>query len=95
MFVVYQYKIVKFEISSDTIKRTTKCQSNFSCLNGEENPKCNNGLAMCSVEDHIAHEMVFVDFNNYYSCNYSIPFGEIHRICNCPVRYEIYKRYQM
>ena len=35
-----------FEISSDTIKRTTKYHANFSCLNDKENSKCNDGLAM-------------------------------------------------
>ena len=85
----------KLEISEDIIKLTTKCHSNFSCLDDEENPKCPGKLFLCPVENHIDDRMVFVDFNKDSSCDYSIPFGLTHRICHCPVRNEIYKRYNM
>jgi len=88
-------KIVKIEISEDVIKQTIKCHSNFSCLDDEENPKCPERLDMCPVENHINGRMVFVDFNKDPSCDYSMPFGENHRICSCPVRNEIYKRYNL
>ena len=87
--------VSKLEISEDIIKLTTKCHSNFSCLNDKYNPKCPDGLDMCPVENHIDNRMVFVNFNNDYSCVYSMPFGLTHRICHCPVRNEIYKRYSM
>jgi hypothetical protein len=85
----------KLEISEDIIKQTTKCHSNFSCLDDEENPKCPVELALCPVENHIDDSMVFVDFNKDPSCDYSMPYGTDHRICHCPVRNEIYKRYSM
>lgn len=86
---------MKFEISIDTIKRTTKCHANFSCLNDAENPKSNDRLAICPVEDYIAHDMVFVDFQDNSFCNYNMLYGTKNRICHCPVRNEIYKRYNM
>jgi hypothetical protein len=78
----------KLEISEDTIRRTTKCHSNFHCLNDAENPKC-------PVEADLGSGLVIVNFNNASSCNYSIPFEIDKIICHCPVRYEIYKHYRM
>jgi len=87
--------IVGIEGIDEVIKRTKKCHANFSCLNDKENPKCPDGLAMCSVENNIVDGMVFVNFNNDLSCQYSTQYGIDKRICSCPVRYEIYKHYQM
>ncbi len=43
----------KLEISEDIIKQTTKCHSNFSYLDDEENPQCPVELALCPVENHV------------------------------------------
>ena len=86
---------MKIEISDEVIKRTTKCHSNFSCLNDKENPKCSDRLPMCPVEIKIGSDMVFVYFNYDISCVYNTPFGDNQRICHCPVRYEIYECYKM
>ena len=86
---------MKNEISDAVIKQTTKCHSSFACLNDEEYPKCSDGLAVCEIENHIAQDLLFVDFENDFSCNYSTSFGAGKRICKCPVRYEIYKRYSI
>ena len=83
----------KLEISEDTIKRTRQCHSNFYCLNSEGNPQCPVGLALCSVKKDIGAGMVIVKVNNGFSCNYSIDFRKGEKVCICPVRYEIYKRY--
>ncbi len=83
----------KLEISEDIINRTTHCHSNFYCLNNEENPQCPVGLTMCKVERKIGEGMVFVKYNNSIACNYCLPFGKGDKICCCPVRYEIYERY--
>ena len=91
----YLFRTMKIEISEEVINKTTKCHSDFYCLNDAENPKCSDGLAMCPVEKNIADGMVFVDFNNDFSCNYSMSFATDKRICHCPVRYEIYTRYKM
>ncbi len=91
----YSGTIVEIEISDEIIKRATKCHANFSCLNDKETPKSSDRLAMCSVEHNIAKNMVFVNFNNDSSCIYNVPFGKDDRICKCPVRFEIYKRYKI
>ena len=89
------YEIVKFEISSDTINRTTHCHCNFNCLNGNENPTCCDDKPLCSVTSEIGKDMLHVDFNNDYSCSYKLDFVKAGFICNCPVRYEIYKRHDL
>ncbi len=83
----------KLEISQDIIELTTKCHSNFSCLNDEENPKCPDGLALCPVENEIGKDTVFVNFDKDHDCAYSTFYGTENRICLCPVRNEIYKLY--
>ncbi len=86
---------MKIKISDEVIKQATKCHSNFSCLKDKENPKCSDRFDMCTVEHNIGNNMLFINFNYDISCIYNTPFGNNQRICNCPVRYEIYKRYKM
>lgn len=87
------HEIMKFEINSDTIKRTTKCHCNLNCLNDNENPTCCDGKPLCPVESTIGKDMLHVAFNNDHNCSYKLDFVKAGFICNCPVRYEIYKRY--
>lgn len=94
-FISFGDAMPKLHISEDTIKQTTKCDSNFSCLNYEENPKCRDGLALCPVEYKIGYGKVFVHFNKDSSCTYNVPFGINKRMCTCPVRNEIYIHYYM
>ena len=85
---------MKFEISSDTINRTTHCHRNFNCLNGNENPTCCDDKPLCSVKYTIGKDMLIVDFNNDCNCNYKFDLLNAGFICKCPVRYEIYTRYE-
>jgi len=85
---------MKFEISSDTINRTTHCHCNFNCLNGNENPTCCDDKPLCSVKYTIGKDMLIVDFNNDCNCNYKFDLLNAGFICKCPVRYEIYTRYE-
>jgi hypothetical protein len=87
--------IVKIEINNIIIDKATKCHANLSCLNDKDTPKCSDRLAMCPVESKIGDGMVFVNFNHDISCIYNIPFVDNQIICNCPVRYEIYERYNI
>ena len=84
-------------ISDESLKRTTMCASNFLCLTTDRNPMCSKERPMCSVEVPL-DSMIFVkDTNNYYAyndCLYKVAHGSGY-LCTCPVRFEIYSRYNM
>jgi hypothetical protein len=73
------------EINKSTIKSTTKCEKSFRCLNGDKK-------GLCDVEFIAPDQIAFVRCSDIEDCNYRMNFGYSH-ICNCPVRKEIYKRY--
>lgn len=83
---------MKFDISQDVIKRTTKCPSNFYCLDDTESPMCAEDTPMCPVEIHIEKSVLFVKAPHTILCPYKVHFGTSY-ICTCPVRYEISKQY--
>jgi len=83
---------LKFDISADVLNRTTKCPSDFYCLNSGSDPKCSESMTMCPVEVHIENSVLFVRAPHNLLCSYKIHFGTSY-ICTCPVRYEISKRY--
>lgn len=74
-------------INKKTIKETTKCPFNFVCLS-------NTDKISCKVESNIGNTILFVKPTNGIICNYNINFGEGH-ICTCPVRKEIYEKYNL
>jgi hypothetical protein len=86
-----------FSISDVSLKRTTKCPSNFLCLKNDTNPMCSKERSICSVEIPL-ESMIFVKgMNNCYEysdCAYKEEYGAGH-ICTCPVRFEIYSRYKV
>jgi len=86
-----------FSISDESLKRTTKCPSNFLCLTNDKNPMCSKERPMCSVEVPLESMLFVKDKNNDYAyndCAYKEEYGSGH-LCNCPVRHEIYNRYNM
>jgi len=79
---------MKFKISNDTIRNTTKCKGNFSCLEGNE--EC-----LCSIDDCSDGTIHFVTpGSNDLHCDYKTPFGYSFT-CTCPVRKEIYNIYRV
>ena len=85
-----------FSISDESLKRTTKCPVNFLCLTNDKNPMCYKERPMCSVEVALESMLFVEDKNNYYSnnCVYKEEYGAGH-LCTCPVRFEIYNRYNI
>jgi hypothetical protein len=87
---------MEFRISYESVKRTTKCPSNFFCLTNVRNPMCSKERPMCSVEVPL-ESMIFVkdknQYNAYNDCAYKVAHGAGH-LCTCPVRFEIYSRYK-
>ena len=78
---------MEFKISSDTLKKTDKFQTNLSCLTGGK--EC-----LCAVEEHINNRIIFIKSPSNCPCNYRMSFGYSYT-CNCPVRREIYKAYKV
>ena len=75
-----------FRVSAGTLRATTKCKKNFSCLK-EKNRDC------CGISDCINDEIIFVK-SQKPSCPYQQMFGN-EFICGCPVRKEIYNKYRI
>jgi hypothetical protein len=81
-------KLMKFNTSADILNDTDKCHMNFSCLYGER--EC-----LCEIEESLNNNIMFIKAGNGSSqCNHRISFGYSY-ICNCPVRKEIYKIYNV
>jgi len=79
---------MKFNISEDTVRRTTKCRRSFFCL--EENRE-----SLCIVDDCADGKIHFITpGRNALHCDYKTPFGHSFT-CNCPVRKEIYNVYKV
>ena len=76
---------MKFIISEETKKATTKCKTGYSCLNrGKAN--------ICKVEDCLDGKFHFIKRPWENDCTYQISFG-FSTCCDCPIRKEIYKKY--
>ena len=73
-------------INKKIIKKT-KCPFNFVCLSDTDK-------ISCKVETNINHSVLFVKPTNGSLCNYRTNFGEGY-ICKCPVRKEIYEKYNL
>jgi hypothetical protein len=79
---------MKFNVSEDILKNTTKCTDNFSCLNG-------NSGCLCDIEDCSEGQIHFLHPKNHYGiCEYKMAFGYSYT-CNCPIRKEIYNHYNV
>jgi hypothetical protein len=80
--------VMRFDIDNSTVRHTTKCSENFSCLDGRR--EC-----LCSVDDCSEGKIHFIvpERDNLH-CDYQIPFGYSFT-CNCPVRKEIYNVYRV
>lgn len=74
----------KIKINEQVSKKATSCSRNKVCL---EHPE-----EVCPVISNISEGMIFVSKKNVRSCPYYVPFG-YDGFCNCPVRQEIYNKY--
>ncbi|RJQ55698.1 MAG: hypothetical protein C4526_02820 [Nitrospiraceae bacterium] len=74
------------EIGKDILDSTDRCGNNFSCLSDK--------TCLCEIEDNFNGKVLFIKPQGRSACNYMMSFGYSY-ICNCPVRKEIFRRYQM
>lgn len=79
---------MRFAISKDILKSTTRCRNNFACLQGD-------GPCFCVIEDCVDEKVHFIVPGAVIgNCDYRMDFGFSYT-CNCPVRKEIYNQYRL
>ena len=76
----------KIEIDEETIKNTTECEENFSCLKSDDHK-------LCEIEFTVSNRVHFIKCNSELPCKYQHPFGDVF-FCSCPVRKEIFNKYK-
>ena len=87
--MLYFYLIIQFsmEINEAIIKETKNCNKDFSCLE-------NKDQLYCKVKKCISNSIHFIECNDDLSCLYNLNYGDSN-ICTCPVRKEIFNKYQL
>lgn len=65
---------------------TTKCEKDFACIN-------NNSHELCPVDHFYNDKVLFIKCLSKGYCSYRTSFGYASFICSCPMRKEIYKKY--
>jgi len=78
---------MKYFIREEIIKAATSCEKKFSCLAGTRND-------LCKVLSCIDSDIHFVHCDNKKCCLYIQKIGE-REYCDCPVRKEIYDKYNL
>lgn len=78
---------MKMEIGQDVIQRTSKCEKDFRCLSGYTGH-------LCRILCYMKEDIYFVKCMEKVDCAY-LETHEKTRLCNCPVRKEIYQRYKI
>lgn len=74
------------EIDKKIIGRTLNCTENCACLTDADK-------IICEVESNVNNELLFVKCVSQCNNKYKDSFGFGH-ICNCPVRKEIFRKYE-
>lgn len=77
----------KLLIDKKILSETINCKRHFECLINE-NSKCFKMKVNKSINDSV----IFIDC--FGSCNYKVNYGNA-RICVCPTRKEIFKKYNL
>jgi hypothetical protein len=72
-------------VSKPIQDRTTRCQSDFSCLSGPLD-------SICKITRRIAGDVFIIQCAEKSTCKYCECFGS-WSICTCPIRMELYKRH--
>jgi len=80
--------IMHLKVDADILNRARQCRKNFSCVTG--NKEC-----LCEVDHLIDHTLLFIKPAERHICNYKMSFGYSAYYCNCPVRLDLYKRYNI
>ena len=85
---------MKFQISEEIKNKTTECPSDFQCLKDNEKPMCTVDTPMCKGDYVFEKSGLFIKPNTKNGCPYRMPY-RTSSLCLCPVRLEIYKKYNL
>ncbi len=77
----------EIKIDKGILKKTTRCNFDFSCLTGDK-------TCLCEVIDQKGFSSIKVRPNPDLPCSYNLPFNKSH-YCICPTRREIYQKYKI
>ena len=78
---------MKINIPQDIVQKATKCTKKLRCLSESTDNLCK---AIC----YLSKDLFFVKCLDGKDCAYFEPH-EITELCTCPVRIEIYQRYNL
>ena len=74
-------------ISNESLREATKCGKGFVCIQGEPTD-------ICKVEKFVDNKLSFLKcLNNNGGCNYHIRYGFDNILCSCPIRNELFRKY--
>ena len=83
----------KYEIDTEIINAAKSCHQKYKCLEGEQSKMCTVDLS-ADLENH----PLIILCNNNKQCNYKSDYFSLactYSVCTCPVRQEIYLKYEL
>ena len=78
---------LRIEITKEAKESATNCAKDFACLRST--------ALLCKVEKFVGEEVLFVECLQQGYCSYQRRFGFTGYMCTCPVRKEIYSKYNL
>ncbi|MCX6295556.1 MAG: hypothetical protein NTX97_05740 [Bacteroidetes bacterium] len=75
------------EIDKKVLAQATACIKSISCLN-------KSSSSLCEVVECLNNTIYFLNCAATNTCNYKVSFG-ISNTCTCPVRKEIFDKYNV
>jgi hypothetical protein len=83
------------EIDKDIIlKAADRCEKQFACLSGRQACQRNDKHQCCTVKKAVGKTVLFLHEAENKYCRNKMDFG-YSPICACPVRREIYNKYNV
>ncbi|MCI5166310.1 MAG: hypothetical protein D3903_09485 [Candidatus Electrothrix sp. GM3_4] len=80
-------KNINIIVSDRSKSMAAKCKKKLSCLEKK-------GEEICEVKKCLLESAIYIIFNKKESCNYHYSIGG-DSFCSCPVRKEIFKKYEI
>jgi hypothetical protein len=77
---------MKLQISENIVNDTTRCRKNYICLTEID--------SLCSVKYCLNGKSFVIRPDKNKPCSYMVFIGDVV-LCSCPIRKEIYKRYNV
>ena len=76
---------MKIKIANDIIEKCIHCKKGLACLrNGDD--------VCCKIERCVYKTLYYINSGNHNRCLYKMFYGLDH-VCECPVRKEIFDKY--